>query len=509
MRPILPAHTFLSALVLTPFLTGCWMVGPNYKRPQAIISPIFKEAPNPPPGWTVAQPEMAEVDKGPWWRIYGDPTLDGLEDQVNITNQNVKQYEAQYRKARAMIDSVRAQLFPTLNGNFSFSRNAQGGQSRSASAGSFVNYSHTTTVNTWSTSPSASWTIDIWGKIRRQVEQQVDLTQASAADLANARLSYQAQLATNYFNMRYQDSLRRLYARNVSYFREALRIVQNQAEAGVAEPSALLQARYQLQQTIAQETQAGVARAQYEHAIAVLMGKAPAEVTIPEADLPPGLPAVPAAVPSTLLQRRPDIASAERKLAGFNAAIGAAIAAYYPQFTLSAQYGYSGDPLDELIRAASRFWSLGAAASETIFSGGARRAAVRSAKADYDAAVANYRQTVLTALQNVEDNFSNLRILEQQYGEQEAAVASAKEAVRVSMNAFMAGTEIYTTVITSQQNALNYEVQALGVRQSQWTSHVALITALGGGWDAASLPKRQSLTSNNPFIDGYFRKAKE
>lgn len=261
------------------------------------------------------------------------------------------------------------------------------------------------------------------------------MTQASAADLANAQLSYQAQLATNYFNMRYQDSLRRLYARNVSYFREALRIVQNQAETGVAEPSALLQARYQLQQTIAQETQAGVARAQYEHAIAVLMGKAPTEVTIPEADLPPKLPALPVAVPSTLLQRRPDVAAAKRRLAGYNAAI----AAYYPQFTLSAQYGYSGDPLDELIRAASRFWSLGAAASETIFSGGARRAAVRGAKADYDAAVANYRQTVLTALQNVEDNFSNLRILEKQYAEQEAAVTSAKEAVHVSMNAFMGG----------------------------------------------------------------------
>ncbi|GBQ95788.1 efflux transporter outer membrane subunit [Asaia lannensis] len=499
---------FLAACSM-PMLSGCFMVGPNYHRPHAVISARFKEAPKPPPGWAVAQPQLAEAPKGAWWEVYNDPQLNWLESQVAISNQNVKQYEAQFRKAEATIDSIRAQLFPTLSGTFSFSRNAQGSGSRSASSGSVVNYSSTTTVNTWNTGPSASWTLDVWGRIRRQIQQQVTATQASAADLANAQLSYQSQLANAYFNLRYQDSLKKLYEDNVGYFRQALSIVQNQVDAGVTDPSSLWQARYQLQQTEAQATQASITRAQYEHAIAVLIGRAPADLTIPVGSLALTLPAIPTAIPSVLLQRRPDVAAAERNMEGYNAEIGYYIAAFYPEISVSASYGYSGNPLQTLIQAATRFWSLGASSTETLFNGGARTAAVREARADYDASVATYRQTVLTALQGVEDNMSNLRILEQQLAQQDVAVKSAQEAVRVSLNEYMAGTQTYTTVLTSQQNALNYEVQALGIHQSQAIAHVDLVVALGGGWDVSQLPSKASLQTNNPLLPEFMSKTRQ
>lgn len=504
-----PRRAALLATLCAPLLSGCFMVGPDYHRPHPVISAHFKEAPRPPSGWQVAQPQLAEQSKGEWWKIYSDPQLDWLESQVALSNQNLKQYEAQFRRAEATIDSIRAQLYPTLSGSFSFNRNSQGGQSRSASSGSVVSYSTTTTVNTWNTGPSASWTVDVWGRIRRQIQQQVTATQASAADVANARLSYQSQLAVNYFQLRYQDSLRRLYARNVKYFQESFDIVKNQVDAGVTDPSSLWQARYQLQQTQAQETQAGVLRAQYEHAIAVLIGRAPADLSIPEGDLPNTLPPTPSAIPSTLLQRRPDVAAAERNMESYNSEIGYYIAAYYPEISLSAQYGYSGNPLESLIQAGTRFWSLGASATETLFNGGARTAAVREARADYDNSVATYRQTVLTAMQNVEDNFSNLRILDQQLVQQHDAVKSAEEAVRVSMNEYLAGVQTYTTVITSQQNALSYQVQELGIRQSLATSHVNLITQLGGGWDVSQLPTKASLQTNNPLLPEFIQKTKE
>ncbi len=372
-----------------------------------------------------------------------------------------------------------------------------------------VTYTNSTTTNTWNTGPSASWTLDVWGRIRRQVQQQVTAAQASAADLANAQLSYQSQLASAYFNLRYQDSLKKLYLNNVGYFQQALTIVQNQVDAGVTDPSALWQAKYQLQQTRAQATQAGITRAQYEHAIAVLIGRAPADLTIPTGALPLSLPTPPQSLPSVLLQRRPDIAAAERTMEGYNASIGTAIAAYYPEISVSASYGYSGNPLQTLVQAATRFWSLGASSTETLFKGGARTAAVRSARADYDASVATYRQTVLTALQGVEDNLSNLRLLSEQLTQQDVAVKSAQEAVRVSLNEYMAGTQTYTTVLTSQQSALNYEVQALGIHQSMAISHVDLIVALGGGWDVSQLPNKASLQTNNPLLPEFISKTKQ
>jgi len=483
------------------------MVGPDYHRPKPIISARFKEQ-SPPPGWQWAQPKMAEMPKGKWWEVYHDPLLNQMEEQVAVSNQNVKAYEAQYRHAAAMIDSIRAQLFPTLNGSFQFNRNAQGISSRSAGSGSVVNYSSSITQNTWSTGPSASWTVDIWGKVRRQTEEQVRSTQASAAELAAMTLSYQTQLATDYFELRYLDSERDLLNRNVTYYEQAYQITKNQLDAGTADPTTALQARYQLETTRAQAIQTGVQRAQYEHAIAVLTGHAPADLTIPIGKLPDTLPAPPYSLPSVMLQRRPDIAEQERNVAAYNAEIGYQIAAFFPTITLTASFGYSGNPISQLIQLGTQTWALGAASTETYFQGGARTAAVRQAYADYDNAVAQYRQTVLSALQGTEDQLSNLRILGQQLQQQNIAVQVSQEAVRISTNEYLAGTQIYTTVVTAEQQALSNELTALSVREQQAVASVTLITDLGGGWDPSTLPSVNSLQTDNPFVPGFIQKDK-
>ncbi|MDF7673913.1 efflux transporter outer membrane subunit [Acetobacteraceae bacterium ESL0709] len=488
---------------MLPFLSGC-MVGPDYHRPKAIISERFKEAP-PPQGWVKSRPDMASIPKGQWWLIFNDPTLNDLETRVDSSNQSLKEYEAQYRRARAMIDSVRANLYPGLNGQFTFNRNGKG---TVLPDGHGSTYTKNLATNTWATGPSASWTVDVWGAIRRQVQQQVTSAQSSAALLANMRLSYELELATDYFNLRYQDSLIDLFTRNVGLYRHNLEILENQLAAGVADPTSVLQARYQLQSTQASLSNAHVARAQYEHAIAVLTGRPPADVTLSAAPLPSTLPPPPEAIPSTLLERRPDIAQAERDMESYNAEIGYRIGSFYPEFTLNASYGYSGNPLNKLIQTAMRTWSLGAGASETIFAGGARSAAVREAEADYDNAVATYRQTVLTALQDTEDQLSNLHYLNDQMVYQEMALKSANEAVRVSMNEYLAGTQIYTTVITAQQTALQYEETRLQIQQQRILSEVRLITDLGGGWDAKNLPDKDSLQLDNPLLPSFMQKDK-
>ncbi|QDH16453.1 efflux transporter outer membrane subunit [Swingsia samuiensis] len=505
--PLHPLHFAPLALplLLAPLLSGCILVGPNYHKPKAIISSKFKEAP-PPPGWNKAQPDLATFPKGNWWIIFNDPTLNELEERVATSNQSLKQYEAQYRKAAATIDSIRAQLFPTLNGTFSYNRAAKGGSSVSLGNNQFQNTG--TTTNTWQTGPSASWTIDVWGKIRRQIQEQVTATQANAALVANMKLSYELQLAQDYFSLRYQDSLVDLFTRNVGLYKHNLQILQNQLDAGVANPTSVFQAKYQLQSTQASLANAHIARAQYEHAIAVLTGRPPEELTIPPMPLPDNLPPAPLSTPSMLLERRPDVAQAERNMESANAEIGYAIGAFYPDITLSASYGYSGNPLQHLIQIANRTWGLGAAASETIFQGGARTAAVRQAEADYDNAVANYRQTVLSAMQDTEDQMSNLHYLADQLNLQNQAIASAQSAVTVSMNAYLAGTEIYTTVIDAQQAALQYEQNQLNIRQQQFLSEIRLLTDLGGGWNINQLPTKSSLQQDNPFLPSFIQKDK-
>lgn len=485
-------------------LSSC-MAGPNYHRPSAIVSPQFKEL-QPASGWVAADPSLASASKGEWWTVYNDPLLNQLEEQIDISNQNLKQYEASYRYARALIDQTRAGFFPTLTMSPSFNRQGNGGGATSISSGGNISYAKGQTQNTYALQTAASWDLDLWGKIRRNTESQVASAQASAADLANARLSYQSQLAQAYFNLRYQDSLIDLLQQNVDFYAASLRVTQNQHYAGTIEPTAFLQAKTQLQQTKAELTQAGIARAQYEHAIAILIGKPPAEVSIPHGKLSFTVPAIPVGVPSTLLQRRPDIASAERKMQEQNAQIGAAIAAFYPDVTLSADLSYSGDPVGSLVQVANRIWSLGASASETLFDGGSRTSLVKQAEAQYDMSVATYRQTVLEAIQNVEDQLSNLRILEQQYNQQQDAVKLANQTVNIALNQYKFGTEDYTTVVTQQVTSLSNQQTALGIQQQRMIDSVILIQNLGGGWDEKRLPSRSSLTSNLPFIPPFIQK---
>ncbi|GAB6966558.1 efflux transporter outer membrane subunit [Komagataeibacter kakiaceti JCM 25156] len=492
----------LAALPLMA-LAGC-MIGPTYHRPAAIVSPRFKEL-RPEPGWEKADPQMAALPKHDWWTIYNDPILNELESQVAISNQNIKQYEASYRNARAMIDSVRAQLFPTISGSMGFNRNGHGSGSLSSSGSNYARAG--TTYNTYDIGPSASWDIDVWGRIRRQIQQQVTAAQASAADLANATLSYQAQLATAYFNLRYQDSLTDLLQRYVHFNEQALEITQNQFNAGTADPTAVLQARTTLEQNRASLVQAGINRAQYEHAIAVLIGKPPADLSLAPAELSRTIPPIPVTVPADLLQRRPDIAAAERTMEEYNAQIGADMAAFYPDITINASYSQSGgDPVTSLMQAMNRVWSLGASATEILFEGGSRTAAVHEANAQYDSAVATYRQTVLTALQNTEDQLSNLRILAQQAQQQQKALDFANRTVEVSLNQYMAGTEIYTTVITNENSALSDAETLLGIQQQRMVDSVSLVQALGGGWDASRLPSKNSLQKDNPLLPSFIQK---
>lgn len=504
-----PVHRRPLKYFLLPslLLLGSCMMGPNYHRPAPIISTRFKEL-KPITGWQTANPDAAALSKGEWWTLYNDPVLNSLEEQIDISNQNLKQAEANYRYARALIDQTRAAFFPTLNLGTNFNRQGNGGGARSIGNGGNINYSKGSTQNTYALQTAASWDLDLWGKIRRNTESQVAAAQASAADLANARLSYQSQLAQTYFNLRYQDSLIDLLQKNVNAYEQSLRVTQNQHNAGIIDPTALLQARTQLQQTKAQLTAASIARAQYEHAIATLIGKPPADLTIPHGKLSNTVPQIPVDVPSTLLQRRPDIASAERAMQQQNAQIGAAVAAFFPDITLSANLSYSGNPIGSLVQVANRIWSLGAAASENLFDGGVRSAMVKQAEAQYDAAVAQYRQTVLTALQSVEDQLSNLRILAEQKQQQDEAVKLSNQSVKVAFDQFMSGTQDYTTVVTQQVTSLNNQQTALNIQQQQMVDSVLLIQNLGGGWDNKRLPTHSALTSNLPFVPTFIQKNK-
>jgi NodT family efflux transporter outer membrane factor (OMF) lipoprotein len=464
-------------------LAGC-MVGPDYKRAEAPVPAAFKEA--PPAGWKVARPADS-VERGAWWAIFHDPQLDGLERQIDVTNQTLKQAEANYRAAQAQVRVARGALFPTVALSPGATRSSNGRSGGNGfSAGNF-------TSTSYSLQASASWEIDVWGRVRRQVESDVAAAQVSAADVANARLSAQATLAIDYFELLGSDALQALLEDTVRQYRRALQIAQNQYDAGVAARSDVITAQTQLLSTQAQLINTGVARAQYEHAIAVLTGHAPAELTLARGKLPSIVPQIPLALPASLLERRPDIAAAERAMAEGNALIGVAVAAYYPAVNLTALFGYAGNPLGSLISAANRVWSLGASASETLFEGGTITANVAVTRANYDAQVASYRQTVLTALQNVEDGLSDLRILEQQAAAEDAAVKAANQAVQIALNEYQAGTQAYTTVVTAQATALADAETALSVQTSRLVDEVALVEALGGGWSVADLPGKDSL----------------
>ena len=482
-------------LLATLSLSGC-MVGPDYQRPDAPVPTTYKEQ----DGWKPATPADG-IDRGAWWSIYRDPQLDQLERQVAISNQNVKSFEAAYRASVALVQETQAQLFPSIAVTPQVTHGLSGssGHGFATSSGIVVGGGGGGRISTlYSVQASANWAPDIWGKIRRQVQSDVAAAQVSAADLANATLSAQATLATDYMNLRYEDSLKQLLQQTVAAYQRSLQIAQNQYNAGTASAADVVTADAQWKSAQAQLIAVGVARGQFEHAIAMLTGHPPSELSIPEAPLPVAVPVVPTDVPSTLLERRPDIAAAERLMQEQNALIGVAKAAYFPDVTLSALVGFSSSMFGNLFSAANKAWSLGAAATQTLFDAGERAAAVRGAKATYDQSVAAYRQTVLTAFQQVEDELVALRVLEQQATAEAAAVAATQRAVDVLLNQYRAGTVNYTSVVTEQTLLLGDQETALAVQQSRMVASITLIEALGGGWQASDLPPGDDIAHIDP-----------
>ncbi|HSY05849.1 MAG TPA: efflux transporter outer membrane subunit [Steroidobacteraceae bacterium] len=466
-------------------LSGC-AVGPNYHRPSAPVPQRFKEA----DGWKPAEPREAASGTN-WWSVYDDATLDGLEKQIDVSNQTLKASEATWRQAMAVVSQARAGLFPTIGVSASGSRSGgPGGKSgavATSGGGGLLTVPTSHPVNEFDLSGTASWDIDIWGKIRRTIQSDVASAQASEADLAAARLSLQAMLATDYLELRVADEQRQLLEQTVEAYKRALQITQNQYQVGVVAKTDVITAETQLEGAQSQQINVGVTRATLEHAIAMLTGKPPADFSLPPATLGAAVPVVPTGVPSSLLERRPDVAEAERKMAAANAQIGVAVAAYFPDLTLNGSYGYASTVVSHLVSAPNNLWAFGGTATDALLDFGARSAVVRQVRAAYDAAVANYRQTVLTAFQQVEDELATLRILEQQVQVQEQAVKSANLAVQLTLNQYKAGTVAYTAVITAQAIALADAQTLLTLRQNRMTASVALIQALGGGWDAATL----------------------
>lgn len=445
-------------------------VGPDYHRPDVAAPVAFKEAPQ---GWKLAAPAN-EKDRGAWWNIYSDPLLNELVPQVAINNQNLKAYEAAYREARAVVRGAQADLFPTVT--------ADPGVTRARNSGG--------TQITQSAEMSAGWAPDLWGKVRRQIESNQAGAEASAAQLADLTLSAQAELVTDYFLLRYQDSLTRLLNDTVRAYERTLKITQNQYGAGVAVRSDVATAEMELESARASAIEAAKLRAQYEHAIALLVGRPPSDLIIPPGELSQSVPTIPLVVPSTLLERRPDIAEAERTMQQKNALIGVEMAAYYPSVTLSAAGGYSGT--SPLFSVTNSVWSLAASASQTLFDGGARSASVDAARAAYESSVATYRNAVLTAFQDVEDQLSNLRILERQAAAEAIAVRAAEHSVAISINEYQAGTVTYTTVITAQVTALSNKKIALQIQEERLVASANLIKALGGGWSVVQLSRQIS-----------------
>jgi NodT family efflux transporter outer membrane factor (OMF) lipoprotein len=462
-------------------LSGC-AVGPNYHRPSVPMTPAYKES--APPGWKQAQPN-AGVSRGKWWEIYNDPTLNSLEEQVNISNQNVLHEIALYREARDTVRIARSNYFPTVSAGVDVTNSRS---SATLNRNNQVNFiSGTNTL--YSLPVDVSYQADVFGSIRRTVAANRDTAQATDADLENARLTFQAQLAEFYFELQGQDSQAALLQRTLVGYQQYLQLTKERFSVGVASGSDVAQAETQLNTTQAQLVDLGVARAQFEHAIATLVGKPPAELTIPPTVLKILPPPVPVGLPSTLLERRPDIAAAERRVAAANEEIGVAKAAFFPSLIFSATGGLESTSLGNWISLPSRFWSLGPQFTEVLFSGGKRHAQVDFQEAAYDDSVTNYRQTVLTAFQQIEDNVAALRILEQEAAAQDKAVRSAQQSLAISTEQYKAGTTDYLQVITTQTTALQNEVTAVGIHTRRMTASVLLIEALGGGWDASQIPQ--------------------
>ena len=460
-------------------LSGC-RVGPNYVQPSVPPAPpSFKETPS---SWKQATPQD-QLPKGKWWEIYGDQKLNSLEEKIAVSNQTLKVSYQQYMSARALVQQARSQLFPTLAVQPSGTRTQLSQNRPTFTTLSPNQYSDIALTG------DISYEVDLWGQVRRTVESARENAQASAGDLENVSLSLHSDLAVDYFSMRGLDLQKQLLDATVIDFEKALQLTQARYRGGVASDVDVAQAETQLETTRAQAIETGVARAQFEHAIAVLTGETASTFSIPPSPLAATPPEIPLGLPSELLERRPDIAAAERRVASANAQIGVAIAAYYPQVSLFAAGGFESAAIGTLIQGPSALWSVGGSAVQTVLDGGRRRAVTQQARDNHQATVASYRENVLEAFQQVEDNLAALRLLEQELTTQQVAVASARRSVDLSTTRYKRGITTYLEVLTAQSTALSNERTAADLMTRRMTASVQLIKALGGGWDRSQLPK--------------------
>ena len=485
MRLLRPSLLCAASLALT--LAGC-TAGPNYHTPTAPTAPEWKEAAVPPPnpangGWVQAQP-ADQLLRGKWWEMYGDPQLNALEEKIAVSNQSLKAAMEQYFQAREQVRVARANFYPTVSAGPSASRTRESYNQPSTVKG-VTDYQY----NSFALEGQVSWEPDLWGQVRRTVEQSRANAQASAADLANVDLSLHAELATDYFQMRGLDAQKELLDNTVVAFDSFLQLTQIRFKGGVATDSDVALADTQLQTTKAQDIDVGVARAQFEHAIATLIGQPASTFSVAPLPLHGNPPDIPLAVPSQLLERRPDIAAAERRVDAANAQIGIAITAYYPNVQLGGTGGFESQNAGTLIQGPSTLWSLGGSAIELLFDAGRRHAITQQARDAYEQQVANYRQGVLNSFQEVEDNLSALRVLGQESEAQRLAVDAARRSLAISTNRYKGGVTTYLEVLTAQTAQLSNERTQADITTRRYASSVQLIEALGGGWDTAQLPK--------------------
>ena len=492
-----------SAIAATVLLSGC-RVGPHYHVPPATAQAppaTYKESPTQfqeTDGWKVAEPQDAML-RGKWWEIYNDPELNALEDQLNVNNQNIKISFENFMAARAIVREFRSQLFPIVGTSPSYQRSASSANLRNATGTNGTNAGQKSTLI--SLPLDVSWEPDLWGRIRNTISRAQFEAQLSAADLENQRLSEQANLALFFFELRGQDALEALYQDTIEADKKALELAQARFETGVDDQISVVEAQNTLQNAESQAANVGVARAQYEHAIAVLIGTNPSSFSIPVRPLTARPPAIPIGMPSQLLERRPDIAASERAMAAANAQIGIADAAFYPDLVLGGSAGFESSTFKHLFDWPSRFWSIGPSISQTVFDAGLRRATVQQYTATYNANVANYRQTVLTAFQQVEDSLASVRILSQQILKQQQAEQSARQFVSLETERYRTGIDPYVNVVTAQTTLLTDQRTLTTLRTQAMTSSVQLIQALGGGWDRSQLPTPSQVSARPSKAD--------
>jgi NodT family efflux transporter outer membrane factor (OMF) lipoprotein len=497
--------------------SGC-VVGPKYVRPSVEAPPFFKELPSATEagagGWKPAQPSD-NLPKGQWWTIFNDPTLNTLEGQLNAGNQNIAAAMEAFMAARALTRQARSQFYPSVTVNPTITATHQpifgvgGGASSSSSTGSSSGSSGSAASSSPVSSSipasgtfgefllpfDASWTPDLWGRVGNTVRANVYSAQALAGDLENVRLTMQAELAVDYFELRSQDALKRLFDETVSAYGDSLEITREQLRVGIASDEVVAQAETQLEATQAQDTNLEVARVQFEHAIAVLVGQPASTFSLPQGVATVSPPAIPIGLPAQLLERRPDIAAAERRMAQANAQIGIATAAFFPNVVLNASAGFESTSFFDWLTWPSRFWSAGPAIAQTLFDAGLRRATVAQYQAAFNQTVASYREIVLTAFQQVEDNLAAMRILDREIQQQETAVESAGRNLRLATARYRAGIDPYLNVITAQTTLLTNQQAAVTLRRQQMTASVELVEALGGGWNVSDLPSSSQVAS--------------